>query len=143
MPAVQLSQAANGALRHLFSARDSFDDDYNRARKQAQAIGGGVIAVIVIIIVIIIGSVIAAFCICSRRKSRRAKQELEMKNYVGGVPVAGAATAGNMNGQTHNGENEYGYSRGYVANDGKNAQNASDAMPPAYTAGNNGSTPAN
>ncbi|KAK7446491.1 hypothetical protein CaCOL14_010899 [Colletotrichum acutatum] len=142
MPAIQLSETANGAIRHLLSARD-FDDDYNDTRNKARAIGGGVIAAIVVIIVLTIAAIIFAIIKCSRSRRKRAQNELEMKKYVGGVPVANAPTAGNTNGQAPSGGdmNGYGFSGGYIANDGiagtgKDAHNASDAMPPAYTANN-------
>ncbi|EXF83078.1 hypothetical protein CFIO01_06250 [Colletotrichum fioriniae PJ7] len=145
MPAIQLSETANGAIRQLLSARD-FDDDYNDTRNKARAIGGGVIAAIVVIIVLTIAGVIFAVIKCSRSKRRRVQNELEMKKYVGGIPVTDTATAGNTNSQPTSGGNMngYGFSGGYVANDGitgtdKDAHNASDAMPPAYTA-NNSST---
>ncbi|KAK1469779.1 hypothetical protein CMEL01_01546 [Colletotrichum melonis] len=145
MPAVQLSETANSAIRHFLSARD-FDDDYNDARNKARAIGGGVIAAIVVVIVLTIAGIIFAIIKCSRSRKRRAQNELEMKKYVGGVPVTDAATAGNTTVPAPSGGdmNGYGFSGGYVANDGiagtgKDAHNASDAMPPAYTA-NNGPT---
>ncbi|KAK1658749.1 hypothetical protein BDP55DRAFT_733855 [Colletotrichum godetiae] len=147
MPAIQLSETANSVIRHLVSARDN--DDYNRVRNKARAIGGGVIAAIVVIIVLTLAAIIFAIVKCSRNKRRRAQNELEMKKYVGGVPVTDATAAGNTNGPAPSGGNMngYGLSGGYVANDGivgnsKSEHNASDAMPPAYTA-NNGPATAN
>ncbi|KXH30277.1 hypothetical protein CSIM01_12632 [Colletotrichum simmondsii] len=142
MPAIQLSETANGAIRHFLLSRD-FDDDYNNTRNKARAIGGGVIAAIVVIIVLTIAAITFAIFKCIRSKRRRAQNAVEMKKYVGGVPVPDATTAGSTNGPAPSGGNMngYGFSGGYVANDGtagtgKDAHNATDAMPPAYSANN-------